>query len=107
MQIRVAEHSGFCFGVKRAVQLAVNSAAEGKVYSLGPLIHNPREIVRLADKVGVINDLDEAVADKLLSKKSPRVIIRSHGAGPQVYARAKELEIELIDATCPFVARVQ
>ncbi len=107
MQIRVAEHSGFCFGVKRAVQLAVNSASEGKVYSLGPLIHNPREIVRLADKVGVINDLDEAVADKLLSKKSPRVIIRSHGVGPQVYARAKELGIELIDATCPFVARVQ
>lgn len=100
MRIIVAAHAGFCFGVKRAVRLAEAAAEQHSVYSLGPLIHNPREIERLSCKVGLLEQLAEAEAGS-------RVVIRSHGVGPEVYAEAKRLGLEVIDATCPFVKRVQ
>lgn len=101
MQVTVARHAGFCFGVKSAMSLAVKAADEdGRVVSLGPLIHNPREIARLEDKIGVVDELDAV-------PKGARMVIRSHGVGPDVYEQAKARGIGVVDATCPFVKRVQ
>ena len=94
--ITLAETAGYCFGVKRAVDIARNSAPAA---SLGPLIHNKSAVARLAeDGVSVIGSLDEA--------EGRPVIIRSHGAGEAVYEDAKAKGIELIDATCPFVEKI-
>ena len=78
--IEVAAGSGVCFGVRRALELAEKAIAEGRpVYCLGPLIHNPQEVARLAEKgFRVIQSLDEAAAGTLL--------IRSHGLRPDVVA---------------------
>lgn len=101
MRIEIAKHAGFCFGVKSAVSLAQKAAAEdGRVYSLGPLIHNPREIARLEAQIGVVRDLSEV-------PKGSRAVIRSHGVGPRLYAEAESRGIRMLDATCPFVKRVQ
>lgn len=100
MKVVVAHGAGFCFGVKRAMSMASVAADEfGKVNSLGPLIHNPREIARLADKIEPISHLDYA--------NSQVVIIRTHGVGPHIYADADEKNINIIDATCPFVRKAQ
>lgn len=104
-EIRIAANSGFCFGVKRAVTIAQEAAKGGKVYSLGPLIHNPREIERLSPLVGVVDSLEEVAG--VQGEKPVRVVIRSHGVGPEVYAQAEKMGIELIDATCPFVTKAQ
>lgn len=105
MEIIIAPNSGFCFGVKRAVDMAEKSATEKKVYSLGPLIHNPRETKRLADKIVVAEALaDVDFADEQMK---PLVVVRSHGVGPNVYEEAKYAGIEIVDATCPFVKTVQ
>ncbi|HEX3048075.1 MAG TPA: 4-hydroxy-3-methylbut-2-enyl diphosphate reductase, partial [Bacillota bacterium] len=96
-----------CFGVKRALEMA-QTALEGpessrggaRLYSLGPLIHNPRVVAELAAKgLKVIDTLEEISGGKAL--------IRSHGVGPQVYREAAAKQIEIIDATCPFVKNVQ
>ncbi len=103
MQIIIAEYSGFCFGVKRAITTSAQLAGvKGKIYSLGPLIHNEREIARFGDSIRVVQSLDEvdpAVSDS--------VIIRTHGVGPKVFAEAKARGLEIIDLTCPFVKKAQ
>ena len=89
MRVKVAQGAGFCFGVKRAVQMAVEAAGQGMVCSLGPLIHNPREIARLSSLVRVIDSLEEvACTNTAEAQPLPKVVIRSHGVGPQVYAQA-------------------
>lgn len=101
MEIFVAKHAGFCFGVKRALQLAEKASRDfGEIYSLGPLIHNPQEVERL-NGMGVkwVNELQEVVGNQ--------VIIRSHGVAPQILSDAKEKKMKIIDATCPFVKRAQ
>lgn len=103
MEVVLAEHAGFCFGVKRAVDLA-NDAADGdsgKVQSLGPLIHNPQVVNQLAEKgvrqVESLDDIDTGV-----------VIFRSHGvSSPQVMDEALDKGLTVIDATCPFVTNAQ
>jgi (E)-4-hydroxy-3-methyl-but-2-enyl pyrophosphate reductase len=100
--IEVARGSGVCFGVRRALELAEKALAAGRpVYSLGPLIHNPQEVSRLAEKgFRVIESLDEVAAGGTL-------LIRSHGLGPDVVAAARQQGLEIIDATCPLVHRAQ
>ena len=94
--ITLAETAGFCFGVKRAIDMAMESAP---AVSLGPLIHNEIAVARLEEEgIRVIGELDEA--------GDLPVIIRSHGAGRSVYDAAKAKGIELIDATCPFVEKI-
>ncbi|MBQ3180721.1 MAG: bifunctional 4-hydroxy-3-methylbut-2-enyl diphosphate reductase/30S ribosomal protein S1, partial [Firmicutes bacterium] len=106
MEIRVADNSGFCFGVKRAVSMAVKAAEQGRVYSLGPLIHNPRETERLSPLVCVVDNLAGLPVDER-ENNVPRIVIRSHGVGPEIYEQAQQMGVEVIDATCPFVAKVQ
>ena len=94
--ITLAETAGFCFGVKRAIDMAKEAAP---AVSLGPLIHNETAVARLAEEgVRVIETLEEAGQEP--------VIIRSHGEGKATYDAAKACGIRLIDATCPFVEKI-
>ena len=113
-EIRRAENAGFCFGVKQAIEKAEKAAEQnpGEIYSMGSLIHNER-VTRDLEKRGirVIESLDEisapgTVKDVPLRDATPKVIIRSHGEGRALYQKAEERGIVLIDATCPFVARI-
>lgn len=102
MKIIVAEHCGFCYGVKRAVQLAQEAAqqhVQGGTY--GPLIHNPQLIEELAEQgIACKDDLKEFT-------KGETVIFRSHGVGPEIYTQAEQLGLKILDATCPNVRLAQ
>lgn len=99
MQIRVAEHKGFCFGVRRAVKLAYRTLeGKQKVCSLGSLIHNPQVVKQLSRKgLKVVESLDGI--------KNGTVVIRSHGFSPHLIEKAKKSGLGLVDATCPFVKK--
>jgi len=99
--IEVAAGSGVCFGVRRALELAENALAEGQgAYCLGPLIHNPQEVARLAARgFRVIDSLEKA-------EPHSTFLIRSHGLQPSVVADARRRGMRIIDATCPLVRRV-
>jgi 4-hydroxy-3-methylbut-2-en-1-yl diphosphate reductase len=103
MLVSVDENSGFCWGVVRAVDYAEKELnASGKLYCLGEIIHNPIEIERLK-KLG----LETITIDDLPKVKDAKVLIRAHGEPPSTYELAKANNIELIDATCPIVTKVQ
>lgn len=101
MEVILAEHLGFCYGVKRAIEIArQNASTDGTSSTLGPIIHNPQMVERLKNEgVGTVGSLDE-MEDGL-------VIIRSHGVGPKVYEEAESRGLELVDATCPHVKKAQ
>lgn len=101
MKIIRAGTAGFCFGVRRALELAEQALhSHEKICTLGPLIHNPAVIEDLQKKgVEIVGDLSEA--------EGKPVLIRTHGVVPGVFQEAKEKGIALVDATCPFVRRVQ
>jgi (E)-4-hydroxy-3-methyl-but-2-enyl pyrophosphate reductase len=101
MEVILADKAGFCFGVQRAISTAFKAAGEGKVYCLGPLIHNPQEVSRLRD-AGV-----ETVEDFSGLRSGDSLIIRSHGVPPAVLASARQKGLTIIDLTCPFVAKAQ
>jgi 4-hydroxy-3-methylbut-2-enyl diphosphate reductase len=106
MRVKLAEHSGFCFGVKEALKLAEQTIEENKgndikIYTCGPLIHNKTVTDELQDKgIGIVNSPEEAEEGSI-------VIVRSHGEPEEFYSRAKARSIQIIDATCPFVKRIQ
>ena len=104
MQIKVARRAGFCFGVKRAINIAENALKElkpgDKIYSLGPIIHNPQVVGGLLKKgLQVISGLEKV--------KSGTVIISSHGAPLETAGDIRKKGMKLIDATCPFVKYAQ
>ena len=84
MEVILAEYLGFCYGVKRAIKLARDSASpDGKACTLGPIIHNPQMVARLeAEGVGMVDSLDQM--------QDGTIIIRSHGVGPHVYDDAEQ-----------------
>lgn len=98
----MAKTAGFCFGVRRAMEMVEKALRQNgtPLYSLGPLIHNPRVVGELEEK-GL------KTVDFLTQVPEGRVVIRSHGVGPGVYRMAREQKLEVIDATCPFVKNVQ
>jgi len=100
MRVKVASHSGFCFGVKRAIKIAQVTLRDSKdkenIYSLNPIIHNPQ----------VVNDLSKKglkVQHDIKRIKSGTVIISSHGAPIDVINKLKKRHVRVVDATCPFV----
>ncbi|WP_405380092.1 4-hydroxy-3-methylbut-2-enyl diphosphate reductase [Phascolarctobacterium sp.] len=102
MEITVADHCGFCYGVKRAVEMARQAAADHvQGGTLGPLIHNPQLIGELASQ-GI-------ACRESLAEFAPgeTVIIRSHGVGPEIYAQAEKMGLQIMDATCPNVRLAQ
>ena len=103
MRIEIDDKSGFCFGVVRAITEAEKALAEGgTVYSLGDIVHNRIEVQRL-ERLG----LRTVTHDEMPRLAGCRLFIRAHGEPPTTYARARGLGIDLIDATCPVVARLQ
>jgi len=106
MKIILAKHSGFCFGVKEALKKAEQTIEENKdkgikIYTCGPLIHNKTVTDELQEKgIEIIHSPEEAEEGSI-------VIVRSHGETEDFYHRAKAKNIEIIDATCPFVKRIQ
>ncbi|WRS28094.1 bifunctional 4-hydroxy-3-methylbut-2-enyl diphosphate reductase/30S ribosomal protein S1 [Oscillospiraceae bacterium MB08-C2-2] len=101
MAVHVAKSAGFCFGVKQAVEMVEQQLQGGvKIATLGPIIHNPIMVDRLAQQgVLVIDDVAQTPAGYT-------VVIRSHGVAPSVYRQLEEKNIPYIDATCPFVKKI-
>ena len=103
MKVKIAQSSGFCFGVKRAMDLVLQMAGgenKGAVFTDGPLIHNPQALELLRDK-GVI-PLTEANG-----KIAGTIVIRSHGLSPKRLHELKKTGAKILDATCPKVKQVQ
>lgn len=102
MQIIVTKKAGFCFGVKRAIDIALRCAEEMKegVYTLGPLIHNPQVVERLMGE-GIKPVMD------IHSPEIKTLIIRTHGVAPKVYEEISALGYKVVDTTCPFVKKAQ
>jgi 4-hydroxy-3-methylbut-2-enyl diphosphate reductase len=101
VEVLLARENGFCFGVKKAVELTEAAAESGKpVFNLGQVVHNPKISERLAARgVTVIKDPSEAA--------SGIVVIRAHGVPPAMRASIEEHGLECIDATCSLVLRAQ
>lgn len=102
MEIIIAKNSGLCYGVKRALRIARRTRLQksGDVFTFGDLIHNPQVIADLKTQgIHSINDLDEI--------KCGMVIIRSHGVSPGIYRILEKKQIEIVDATCPIVKKIQ
>lgn len=103
MKVTVDQNSGFCWGVVRTIDIAEQELQNaGKLYSLGDIIHNPVEIDRLVEKG--LETIGHADLERV---KGAKVLIRAHGEPPETFRRAKDLGVELIDATCPVVTKVQ
>ena len=104
MEVTVAKTAGFCFGVKRAVEKVYDQIGrtEKRIYTYGPIIHNEQVVGDLREKgVEVIDSLEE-----LKTIRNAVVVIRSHGVGKNVYEILKENDVEIVDATCPYVKKI-
>lgn len=103
MEVLLAKTAGFCFGVKRAIDMVYDQVNKGNVYTYGPIIHN-EEVIKDLESKGVriihcIDDFDQIQGDGI-------VVIRSHGVEKSIYDKVKEKNMELVDATCPFVKKI-
>ena len=103
MKVTIDKYSGFCFGVVYAIEMAeAELSKSGKLYCLGDIVHNNMEVDRLNDMgLEIINhqDLDEL--------KDCKVLIRAHGEPPETYHTAIKNNIQLLDASCPVVLKLQ
>lgn len=103
MVVEIDEQSGFCFGVQNAVQIAEKALLRGeKVFSLGPIVHNDMEVERLS-ALG----LNSITHDEFRKLSNCKVLIRAHGEPPETYGIAEKNNIEIIEATCPIVKKLQ
>ena len=105
MKIKIAEHAGFCFGVKEALEktkktIEQNKGKDIKIYTCGPLIHN-RTVTGELREQGVVEIESPAEAER-----GSIVIVRSHGEPERFYQQAKDRELCIVDATCPFVSKI-
>lgn len=102
MEVIVAKNSGFCFGVKRAVDMVYSQIGHGNIYTFGPVIHNEEVIKDLENNgVKVINSVEEAAG-----VPKGTVIIRAHGVPEHIYREILSLGHKVVDATCPFVLKI-
>ena len=100
MKVTIAKSAGFCFGVKRAIEVAFQSVTHGKrVEMLGDIVHNN-------DVVSKINNAGIKTVSKLRNGKNKILLIRAHGAALKTFEKAKKLGYEVIDATCPMVKEI-
>jgi len=101
MKVILAKQAGFCFGVKRATQLAFEAAGKDqKTFTLGPIIHSPQV-------VGKLENLGIRVLDSLDGLEQGTIIIRSHGVELKEINEAQQKNLNIVDATCPFVKKAQ
>jgi 4-hydroxy-3-methylbut-2-enyl diphosphate reductase len=106
MDIEIAKNSGYCFGVKRALDLTEKTIKKRKnknvkIYTLGQIIHN-KAVVRNLEKRGI-----KAIEDENVIELGSIFIVRSHGMPPQILEKIKSRGIKVVDATCPYVKRAQ
>lgn len=103
MEVSIDKNSGYCFGVEFAIQMAEDELDESStLYCLGDIVHNDMEVKRLHKKgLRIINK------EELKNLKDCKVLIRAHGEPPETYQLALENNIELIDASCPVVLKLQ
>lgn len=103
IQVEIDQHSGFCFGVVYAIEMAEDFLRDnGKLYCLGDIVHNDKEVERLeALGLEIINH------DDLKNLTNATVLIRAHGEPPSTYSLAMENNLELVDASCPVVLKLQ
>lgn len=101
MPVKIARNSGFCFGVKRAIKIALEAAQkDNDIVTLGPIIHNPQMVKKMENEgVHKVEDLDEI--------KGRPTIIRSHGVEQEIINKLEEDGIKVINATCPYVSKTQ
>ncbi len=103
MNIEIDSNSGYCFGVEFAIQMAEDGLMDGEtLYCLGDIVHNDMEVKRLTEKGLVI-----IAREELAKLKDCRVLIRAHGEPPETYKTAMENNLELVDASCPVVLKLQ
>ncbi len=103
MQVTIDKNSGYCFGVEFAIKMAEDEMEQSdKLYCLGDIVHNDMEVKRLSEKGLVVIDRDQ-----LQELTNCKVLIRAHGEPPETYRTAIENNIELIDASCPVVLKLQ
>jgi len=101
MKIYLAKDAGYCFGVRDAVNLANdNLETDGEIYMLGTIVHNERVIKNLSEKgAKVVNSIDDVPEDKTL-------LFRAHGTVPELWEKASDKKIKLVDGTCPLVTEI-
>ena len=102
MKVTIDENSGFCFGVTTAIETAERELQKGQLFCLGDIVHNGQEVERL-DKLG----LETIDYDDLRTLHNVRVLFRAHGEPPSTYMIARQNGIEVIDASCPVVLKLQ
>ncbi len=103
MVVEIDKQSGFCFGVQNAVEIAEKALLKGeKVFSLGPIVHNDKEVDRLST-LGLVS-IDH---EQFKTLKNCKVLIRAHGEPPETYQLAERNNLTIIEATCPIVKRLQ
>ncbi len=103
MKVTIDQHSGYCFGVEFAIQMAEDEMEHGKtLYCLGDIVHNDMEVKRLHAK-----GLRIITREDLANLKDCKVLIRAHGEPPETYQVAAHNNIELVDASCPVVLKLQ
>lgn len=103
VKIYIGENSGFCFGVKRAIDKTLELAEKGRVKTLGYVIHNSQAVKKLREKnVDIVEDPENFNVDGSFS-----VVVRTHGVKKSILQRLKESGVNFFDATCPFVIRSQ
>ena len=101
MEIIQAEYAGFCGGVDKAVKRALTAARDGPVFALGPLAHNEALLQRLEENgITAVESLDQI-------PEGATLLIRTHGAEPEVFIEAARRGLNVIDATCPYVRKLQ
>jgi len=102
VEIYIADHAGFCFGVERAVSLVEDTSHKySGVFTLGPIIHNPQIVSKFAENgVGVCNAPEELSSENT-------AVVRSHGITKETYVKLDERKVNVVDATCPFVKKAQ
>ena len=101
MKILVAKSAGYCFGVRDAVKIAYQTSnSKGDVYMLGTIVHNERVVEDLSKSgAKVVKDLKEVPENK-------PILFRAHGTAPEIWDKAKERSMNVIDATCPLVIEI-
>lgn len=115
--ILIADNAGFCFGVKRAMNMAWNELDKSDrvaIYALGPLIHNKQAVAKYEERgmltVDTIEEIEKIESEKarrgIKTSKDREMIIRSHGVSKSIYDEAKLKNIPIIDTTCPFVRKI-
>ena len=103
MEVTIDKNSGYCFGVEFAIKMAEDEMEHSeKLYCLGDIVHNDMEVRRLSEKGLVVIDREQ-----LCQLTNCKVLIRAHGEPPETYRTAIENNIELIDASCPVVLKLQ